>query len=274
MATFGITTTSGYSAGAEGDDIIICNQSYSPEFNGFATSISMYCQQISGEGNICYALYDAANDSLIAQTAEVAVGTVGWHTASFDDSVQIYKDKNYYITLWFAAEVVNVWQKSVVGGGRYESPVVYDGTYPASISWTDTSYDDEWVIYCTYTPTVFKITNNISSTSIYLDMPTALLESTTKTVQNLVFNDGTDVQLDRGKTGDSLTLSGTEISTATEKMEDLNSLMNNQRIITIDGLPDTNLNTDYRISNLDFSTDLYDIYHYNITLERVYDRLG
>lgn len=111
---------------------------------------------------------------------------------------------------------------------------------------------------------------------IYMEMPNSMIESTTKNIQNLVFNDGVDVQLDRGKTGDSLTLSGTETSSATSNMNMLNSFMDNQYIVTVSGLPDNNLNTDYRISNLDFNQEsgYIDIYNYNITLERVYDRLG
>lgn len=115
---------------------------------------------------------------------------------------------------------------------------------------------------------------NDGTTYIYLDMPTAMMESTTKTVQNIVFNDGNDVQVDRGKTGDALTLSGTETSSVTATMQDLNTIID--EIVTVSGLPDSNLNTDYRISNFDFNQEagMPDIYSYNITLERIYDRLG
>ena len=114
------------------------------------------------------------------------------------------------------------------------------------------------------------------ATELNIQMPDSLMESTTKSVQNLVFNDGTDAQLPRGKTGDSLTLSGTEISSPTAIMNSLNNFMDNRYIVAVSNLPDTNLNTDYRISNLDFSQEagLPDIYHYNITLERTTDRLG
>ena len=111
-------------------------------------------------------------------------------------------------------------------------------------------------------------------TELNISMPDGLIESTTKSVQNIVFNDGTDVQLPRGKTGDALTLSGTETSSPTSIMNSLNTFMNNRYIVVVSNLPDSNLNTNYRISNLDFGTDLYGVYNYNITLERIADRLG
>lgn len=120
----------------------------------------------------------------------------------------------------------------------------------------------------------FTITDG--TTILSLSMPLALIESTTNEIQNLVFSSGRDKQLNRGKTNDSLTLSGTETTDAVARMEGLNTFMDDQIILTLSGLPDTNLNTDYRISNLDFVQEAGypDIYNYNITLERINDRLG
>ena len=114
-----------------------------------------------------------------------------------------------------------------------------------------------------------------SGTDVTLADPSGMQENVSKNVQNLVFNDGSDRQLDHGKTNDTLTLSGRESVAAVVDMEQLNTFMDDQRIITVSGLPDSNLNTDYRIICLDFRQEAGYInrYSYSITLERISDRL-
>lgn len=127
-------------------------------------------------------------------------------------------------------------------------------------------------IRVTYDTSIIRL--NYNTSNIYLTMPSSLVESTVNDIENIVFNSGNDVQLNHGKTSDSLTLAGLETSSATANMDTLNGFMDSQYIVTLSGLPDTYLNTEYRISSLDFSTGFKDRYNYNITLERVYDRLG
>lgn len=167
--------------------------------------------------------------------------------------------------------------------------ITNDAVAPTTWSWTDIGnldcvlHADVGGGFDTFEASVVQIKVEYAGlvikygdTAAYLNIPTSLMESTTKTIQNLVFNSGNDVQLDRGKTGDALTLSGTETSSATANMESLNTFMDLKRIVTVSGLPDDNLNTDYRISNLDFVQEagFVDVYNYNITLERIYDRMG
>lgn len=130
-------------------------------------------------------------------------------------------------------------------------------------------------IRVTYDTNFIRFVND-DSDAVYLTMPSSLAEATVKSVENLVFNDGTDAQLSRGKMSDSLTLSGQETSSATLNMEMLNTFMDAQRIVTVSGLPDSNLNTDYRIVNLGFSQEagMMNRYNYSIVLERIFDRLG
>lgn len=169
--------------------------------------------------------------------------------------------------------------------------ITSDGNAPSVWTWTavrDIDCDVELArttgtwnvskvdVRVTYDTSIIRISTDASTSTVYLDMPTAMIESANKSVQNLVFNDGTDVQLDRGKTSDSLTLSGTETSSVTSNMNDLDTFADTQVIVTVAGLPDSNLNTDYRISNFDFNKEagMVDRYRYNISLERIYDRLG
>ena len=273
--TFGITTIIGYSSAAFDEDMILTNQAISPANDGTATSISLYCNKFSSyTGNMCFALYDSSDNSLVAQTEEIPItATEGWHTANFSSPLTIYSAKSYYITFWLAPTKTYVWKKALANAGRYELEV-YTGTYPNDIgTWDVTDYGGQFCIYCSYDIIIPSFSIDYGSSAANLTIPSRILESTSNTIQNLVFNDGTDVQLNRGKTGDSLTLSGTEILDALTLMNTLNTFMDSGVVVTLSGLPDINLNTDYRISNFDYDQMLGEVCKYNITLERVKDKL-
>lgn len=139
-----------------------------------------------------------------------------------------------------------------------------------------TGYCSKVELSVTYNGGTIKFVNNDSTSTVYLTMPSNVLESTVNSVQNIVFNDGSDVQLNRGKMSDNLTLSGNETSSATGRMESLNVMMDDQEIVTVSGLDDSDLNTSYHIVSLDFSQEvgMFDRYSYSISLERIYDKLG
>ena len=65
MATFGQTSIVGYSSSFDQDDRIYANnQTYSPEKDGTADSISLYCAQyLTYTGKVCLALYDSSDSS-------------------------------------------------------------------------------------------------------------------------------------------------------------------------------------------------------------------
>ena len=100
--------------------------------------------------------------------------------------------------------------------------------------------------------------------------------STTKNVVNYVFADNTDIQLDKGKSIDQIIITGLETSTASANMNSINTFMDNQEEITVAGLSDTNLNTEYIINSFSFNQEAgwVDRYSYVLTLERLHDRLG
>ena len=68
---------------------------------------------------------------------------------------------------------------------------------------------------------------------------------------------------------------GYEKITGFDKMQILNTMMDNQETVTITGLPDNNLNSDYLIRSLNFNhiPGTINIYRYNITLERLHDSI-
>ena len=114
-----------------------------------------------------------------------------------------------------------------------------------------------------------------STTTVNLNDPTTITITTTKKVQNYVFADGTDAQLDIGKAGDGIIISGVEWSSAFDKMKWLNTIMDNQETVTLSNLSDTNLNTDYYVRDLEYKQQIgnANIYRYSITLERLYDSI-
>jgi len=111
--------------------------------------------------------------------------------------------------------------------------------------------------------------------SVTLEYPTSIINTISKNVENIVFNDNTDVQLDRGKNEYSITLNGVETSNADANMQTINNIMDAQETVTITNLPDSNLNKDYQIRDFSFKRESGEIsrYSYSLALERLYDEI-
>ena len=153
MATFGVSNLTGYGSQNLVDDIIYTNaQTYSPASDGTASTISLYADRnLINTGNMCFALYDSSDDSLVVKTEEVAITvTEKWYTAALTSPTKVYSSKNYYITFWFAAGIMDVWGKYVENGHK-EDADTYDADYPANVTW-DSDENYEYAIYCTYLP--------------------------------------------------------------------------------------------------------------------------
>jgi len=117
------------------------------------------------------------------------------------------------------------------------------------------------------------ITLTASSASVSLNMPTTFIHTVTKNVDNIVFNDGTDKQVDMGYTTFTLTINGMEYSNADDKMQTINNIMDNQEEILVSGFDDTSLNTYYLINDFSFTREsgMVDRYNYSLTIERIND---
>ena len=152
--TFGRTSLVGSSSLIFDDDMLGTNMALSPANNGTATSISLYCDQYTtNTGNMCFALYDSSDDSLVVQTEEIPITTTaGWHTASFVTPPTIYSDKTYYIMFWYAPDKAYVWSEAIASSSKVDEGVTYTGTYPDNLPtpWTNDDYDRQFCIYCTY----------------------------------------------------------------------------------------------------------------------------
>ena len=174
MATFGQTSIAGYSlTDFFYNRIRANNKVYSPLSDGVATSISLYCSQKSiHTGNLCFALYDSSDSSLVAKTEEIPITTdEGWHTANFTSTVNIYSSKNYYICSWYAPIFINMRYTINEEDSRHQINI-YDADYPATISpWTQLAIPSKFAIYCTYTPNgKFSISQVESHEKVYLSL--------------------------------------------------------------------------------------------------------
>jgi len=74
---------------------------------------------------------------------------------------------------------------------------------------------------------------------------------------------------DYGRANKTLTISGREVTNANNKMQDLKDICHYGAKVTIAGLPDTNLNTDYMVRDFNFTppTGTVDQYNWSLTLE-------
>jgi hypothetical protein len=90
----------------------------------------------------------------------------------------------------------------------------------------------------------------------------------------MVFHDGTDVQMDRGRGSFGINITGIENSNYYDKMKWINTIMNNQENVLVSGLSDTNLNKYYYITDFSFTQNPAEsLYHYNLILERLYEEI-
>ena len=108
-----------------------------------------------------------------------------------------------------------------------------------------------------------------SPTTVTLTMPDSLQVNHSRQVSRHTFNDGAYEVDDYGRGGKTLTISSVETSSTTETMQDLKDICHFGAAITVAGLPDTNLNTDYHIVDFGFQQQggEVDIYRWNLTLE-------
>jgi hypothetical protein len=110
------------------------------------------------------------------------------------------------------------------------------------------------------------ITLTSTTTSVILNVPDSITISTSRNIQLLSFTSGNIALMDKGYGNKSIIMTGVETSTSDDKMKWLNYMMDNKEIVTISGLPDTNLNTVYYIADLSFKREAGEVYEYDWTI--------
>lgn len=113
-----------------------------------------------------------------------------------------------------------------------------------------------------------------TNSTVTLTDPKTVSTTTVKNMSILTLYDGDEKAVDRARTSDGITLTGTQTTSAYTKCKTLNQIMDGENEVTISGLADSNLNADYRIGNFSFSADIgypTNMYDWTITLERMRD---
>jgi hypothetical protein len=147
------------------------------------------------------------------------------------------------------------------------------------------------------------VTLTSTSTVVALDIVERIDFSTSRKVATYIFGDGTESILDEGKNVDHIIIHGVDYGEDIEdpgagfpltfsigffpqytyrnpsiKMDLLNGIMDDQEDVTVSGLENSNLNTDYLITDLEFNQEAGEstvpLYRFSLTLERKYDQLG
>ena len=128
----------------------------------------------------------------------------------------------------------------------------------------------------------YTLSGNTSGIYVTFAVVKRIVLSTTRTVVNYVFADNTDLQLDEGKSIDQIVIYGNDndtfpnvfpVSTIYGRMNIVNTFMDDKEEITLSGMDDTNLNTEYIINDFSFNQEegIPSSYDFEITLEGLHD---
>lgn len=117
---------------------------------------------------------------------------------------------------------------------------------------------------------VYSIVNyQPAADTITLTTPSSLQVAHSRQVNRHTFPTGNYKVDDYGRAGKTLTISGMENSSATSLMQNMKDMIHYGAVVTVAGLPDSNLNTDYHIMDFSFSQEGGEdgIYSWNISME-------
>ena len=137
-----------------------------------------------------------------------------------------------------------------------------------------------------------------STTEVDLEIIERIDFSTSRNIQTFTFGNGDEELIDAGKSVDQIILNGVNYSVvhrgvffpltfpiewpddydSKRDMNLINGMMDRMEVVTLSGMSNTNLNTDYLISDFSFKQGAGEgsipLYRFSITLERKYDQLG
>lgn len=108
-----------------------------------------------------------------------------------------------------------------------------------------------------------------SATTVTLNQPSSLQVSHSRKIDRHTFHTGDYEVDDYGRAGKTLSLNGQETSTASATMQSLKDMIHHGAVVTVAGLDDTNLNTDYHIADFSFSQEagMQERYYWSLVLE-------
>ena len=117
------------------------------------------------------------------------------------------------------------------------------------------------------------VTLTVDSTVVTLTVVKFVSPVVTKNLQMIETVSGT-VPKDEGRSGDKISISGTQTTTAYADIHQLNSFMDAGSEVELEGMEDSNHDGQYYIRSLDFNAEAgypSNMYDFNIDLERARD---
>jgi len=106
-----------------------------------------------------HAVYSAANNTLIASTAEGLTGASGWQTLNFSPSATVSPGSGIILATWATFETSGYTTVALhyddSAQATYMKSQEYSGTYPSPVTWDDTStIQRTYSIYANYDPVI------------------------------------------------------------------------------------------------------------------------
>lgn len=153
----------------------------------------------------------------------------------------------------------------------YAMQIGYNGTQYIYVSALKATvyYTEDFTPEIRTTQSYARVNYVPTPTTVTLTMPESLQVSHSRQVNRHRFFTGNYEVDDYGRAGKTLSINGTEISSATANMQSLKDICHYGASVTISDLPDSNLNTDYHIVDFNFQQQggEVDIYRWSLSLE-------
>jgi len=133
--------------------------------------------------------------------------------------------------------------------------------------WIEVNYDAP--VQCQMSQ-IYAIVNYSPAVSeVTLPLPESIGMSHSRNVNRFTFPDGDYAVEDMSRAGKSLSLTGWSVNDMTTKMQDIADMCHYGSTVSITGLPDSNLNTDYYIRGFSFNQEggQPNIYSWGLDLE-------
>jgi hypothetical protein len=129
---------------------------YSPAEDGVLDSIFVYCRKgTAGTIQARFALYDASDDTLVAETVEIDVifdgGAYHWYEAAVVGDVDVFAAKDYYFA--FKQSDYSYVKKDTGTLDHWYDLEAYANDWVDPGNWTiESGKTNQYSVYATYTP--------------------------------------------------------------------------------------------------------------------------
>jgi len=120
-----------------------------------------------------------------------------------------------------------------------------------------------------------SLTLTSTTTAVTLETVETVTQAVSKNVTVYTFGDGSEELLDDGKSNHSIVVGGYDKTNPKNRIRWVNTIMDSMEEVAVTGFEDTNFNTDYIITDLQYNQETGEgaipLYHFTITLEKLRD---